>query len=237
VSDSQGPPLLPSAIPASRDEQASSPSPPSRPSTLRRMRSIWPPGDEQSSSASGRSIPSTIRRMQRDFRESQVTTVVSTTNTILVNRNLYELKCPICDQDLNGWSEEMRITHVNSCLDGSEHVDHVPSSPSITETPVLTAASGSWVCKKCMSEVVESLKTDICGTCGSRRTHNDPSSLNGFETIDHYQILQIPLLNLNSLRALDGSMARYKVVLLGDACCGKTWLARYVKNRFCRDKR
>lgn len=131
----------------------------------------------------------------------------------------------------------MRTTHVNSCLDGSEHVGHVPSSPSIGEPPILAAASGTWVCKKCMSEVVESLKSDICGTCGSQRTHNDPSSLNSLETINHYRILPIPLLNLDSLKALDGSMARYKVLLLGDAFCGKTWLARYAKNRICRDKR
>lgn len=95
VSDSQVPLLPPIAILASHDEQASSPSTPSTPSTLRRMRSLWAAGDEQSSSASGRSTPSTIRRMWRDSRESQATTAISTTNMIFVNRNLYELKCPI----------------------------------------------------------------------------------------------------------------------------------------------
>jgi hypothetical protein len=142
------------------------------------------------------------------------------------NSTLYAFMCPVCEKNLAGWSEEMKSTHVNACLDGPAHVDNLPSTPSSFGLILPTLKIGTWACKICRSEVLESLKIHICGRCGCSRTGNDPCSLNDFETIDHFRILLTSPLDLHSLRAMDGSLARRKVFLMGDACCGKTWLAR-----------
>ena len=127
------------------------------------------------------------------------------------HRTLHAPTCPVCDQNLSGWSEEMMSTHVNACLDRPANTGKISSIPE------------TWTCKTCMSEVSESLNIDICSTCGSHRPENDSSSLKDVEITGQSRI--IPTSSLES-RPISREMTRRKVLLIGDACCGKTWLIR-----------
>jgi hypothetical protein len=118
------------------------------------------------------------------------------------NTSLYPLTCPVCDQHLDGWSEELSATHVNACL------------------------GGNWACKACRSEVLQPLVIGLCSSCESRRSRHDPSTHNDFEILQPFRISMTSPLSLDNFRTMDGSIARCKVILMGDAYCGKTWLVR-----------
>jgi hypothetical protein len=244
--------------------------------------SLLAPADERAPSPSPPSTPSTIRRMERDFSDNHSATDLAMNNTEPISDRLYALECPVCDEDLAGWSEEKRRNHMNTCFDGPEyaegaislpdrlvilrpnrpnnslypwtcpvcdqHLDgrseesrtaHVntcldsPSDaensrsyPSSSKLPFYRPSGGNWACRTCRSEVVQPLSIGICGLCGSHRSRHDPSSHNDFEILEPFRIPLTGPSSLDNFRTMDGSIARRKIVLMGDANCGKTWLAQ-----------
>jgi hypothetical protein len=85
-----------------------------------------------------------------DDSELDVNSVTSLPEQEATNSTSYALTCPLCDEDLAGWSEEKRTTHVNACLNSSSDAVNPMSIQSGSELPVSISPSRKWACKTCI---------------------------------------------------------------------------------------
>lgn len=155
----------------------------------------------------------------------------------------HDPSCPMCGKSLAGLSEDAVSIHVNGCIDaapveevGEEQVQQEPKSPlspsqlswsqfiQVVESP--GSLKGSWACSRCKSATLQPMTDNKCHSCKRERDFRSPSSLNDFrrEALDRHQT-GLSSVNMDLLVTANGSAVRRKVVLLGDALCGKTFLA------------
>lgn len=141
------------------------------------------------------------------------------------------IESPVCTQSLTDWTDDAKMEHVNACLDDLPPQHKTRSSPlHITKYHGLPGEAGVWACSQCKSEGIELLK-DICFTCKRHCDTQDPSSLNNFQRrpFDHFRP-KITYLDLDLIKSVESNFLplQRKVFLMGDAMCGKTWLARNI---------
>ena len=141
----------------------------------------------------------------------------------------YEFACPICNRSLASFSETSKSMHVNGCIDSVTAT--IPRLPSDNEeqprsiTPQVRTCGyperqilETWLCKKCMRPQV--LSDQTCRACGGDRS-DERGELEGVELQPAQSLPVTSTLSINNTDAIYRS-----VLLFGDACCGKTWLAR-----------
>lgn len=142
------------------------------------------------------------------------------------------IRCPVCNKSLANWSEAAKSAHVNSCLDGTLQGQAGVSPTDMVSPDRSSTESGVWACSQCKSEGMELLK-DICSTCQRRYSSQDPSSLNDFQRrpFDQFRTI-ITSLDPELIKSAENSFLplQRKIFLMGDAMCGKTWLAWCVLN-------
>jgi len=156
--------------------------------------------------------------------------------------------CPICKKSLVGLSEHDATEHVNNCLDGEQPHSRKRTAetaavelpgdsshllPEAVEKVVTTSGSGrdtGWKCCKCSRSNVSRFAN--CVACGHRYDFNCKRYSRNEEAQRVGGGAVFTTLLRRSSRALrPGMNIRRKLIVLGDAGCGKSWLLITQSNR------